>query len=483
MTVEKRNEVGHISFLDCTLRDGGYQNNWLFSNSFIENYLRCMSQTPIQYVEIGQRSLDIANEFGSPYFSNQWLLNTARRILRSSQKIVMLVNGRDLGADMMDSIFFDVDFGLYDLVRVAITEKELAIKKPLLCDLALRVPLSVNIMRADSIASHRKIKNAVASIKPSFVYFADSFGAMFPADFEKLVSDYSSLGTSIGVHAHDNLGLAIANTHSAIKSGAKIVDFTVGGMGRGAGNCVGEIFLTSCKDLNLNDWQSYLNFAETDMKQLQSDFGWGTNSFYAIGSRNGEHPTVTFNKLSKTQTEEDVRDLLNKYIEKERSDNVDKIDMETGTLGCFDATDALQSQQVVIALALDQDKPYQDYVLKKQYGKHPKIFMDGKRGFVGDGRAYGVSSEKNHTISISEITEGGAVGNVNLPQQDQTKFMNVVLWLQKLNVKNVVLLGAVGTNQNFDSDMEKLSQIIGMKFTIVGPKMVNGHAFVNWYSV
>ena len=41
--------------LDCTLRDGGYYNNWDFSKKFIQNYLNYISKTNISYVELGFR--------------------------------------------------------------------------------------------------------------------------------------------------------------------------------------------------------------------------------------------------------------------------------------------------------------------------------------------------------------------------------------------------------------------------------------------
>ena len=46
-----------INLLDCTLRDGGYYNNWNFPKLLINNYLSAIAETKIDYVEIGFRFL------------------------------------------------------------------------------------------------------------------------------------------------------------------------------------------------------------------------------------------------------------------------------------------------------------------------------------------------------------------------------------------------------------------------------------------
>ena len=47
----------NIKILDCTLRDGGYYNNWDFSNELISDYLNTMRDSSVDYVELGFRSL------------------------------------------------------------------------------------------------------------------------------------------------------------------------------------------------------------------------------------------------------------------------------------------------------------------------------------------------------------------------------------------------------------------------------------------
>ena len=46
-----------IKHLDCTLRDGGYYNNWDFKDSLINKYLKVIDSLNIDYCEIGFRFL------------------------------------------------------------------------------------------------------------------------------------------------------------------------------------------------------------------------------------------------------------------------------------------------------------------------------------------------------------------------------------------------------------------------------------------
>lgn len=68
------------------------------------------------------------------------------------------------------------------------------------------------------------------------VYVVDSYGTMLPADVERYVRVVADTGRVVGFHGHDNLGMANANSLAAAHAGAALVDATLNGIGRGAGN-------------------------------------------------------------------------------------------------------------------------------------------------------------------------------------------------------------------------------------------------------
>ena len=70
-----------IYHLDCTLRDGGYYNNWNFSIELIEKYLQSMAEIKIDYVEIGFRSLEKKEFRGACAYSTDEFLNSIKTSL------------------------------------------------------------------------------------------------------------------------------------------------------------------------------------------------------------------------------------------------------------------------------------------------------------------------------------------------------------------------------------------------------------------
>ena len=59
-------EKQKITLLDCTLRDGGYYNNWDFDPELVKLYLKSMAEASMDVVEIGFRSPP-KNSFMGPY--------------------------------------------------------------------------------------------------------------------------------------------------------------------------------------------------------------------------------------------------------------------------------------------------------------------------------------------------------------------------------------------------------------------------------
>ena len=83
-----------LNLLDCTLRDGGYYNNWDFSEKLIQNYLVNLSRTRIKYVEIGFRNFKQNRQLGATGYTEDKLLNKLQ--IPSNLKIGVMVNASEL---------------------------------------------------------------------------------------------------------------------------------------------------------------------------------------------------------------------------------------------------------------------------------------------------------------------------------------------------------------------------------------------------
>ena len=112
--------------------------------------------------------------------------------------------------------------------------------------------VTINLMQIseqteEKIASVAKLSQ---KILPDILYFADSLGGMDPSQISNLVKIFrKNWKGTLGIHTHDNLGKAIANSLAARNLGVTWLDCTVMGMGRGAGNAQTEYLLIEMQNI------------------------------------------------------------------------------------------------------------------------------------------------------------------------------------------------------------------------------------------
>ena len=118
-----------------------------------------------------------------------------------------------------------------------------------------------------------------------YFYMVDSYGGVYPNDVKdtiQLVKSYIP-DVPLGFHGHNNMELALINTLTAIDEGCEMVDATITGMGRGAGNVKTELLLTALNaqgklDVDFNPLSKVVD----GFTDLQKTFEWGTNLPYMV---------------------------------------------------------------------------------------------------------------------------------------------------------------------------------------------------------
>jgi 4-hydroxy 2-oxovalerate aldolase len=133
----------------------------------------------------------------------------------------------------------------------------------------------------------------IAKTPCSTVVVVDSFGSMYQEQIKSLVERYKKAldgtGKEVGLHAHNNQELAFANTIEAIINGANRIDATMGGMGRGAGNCRMELLLGFLRNPRYHVrpvWQLIQDY----VVPLQRTMEWGALPPYVIAGQYNQHP-------------------------------------------------------------------------------------------------------------------------------------------------------------------------------------------------
>ena len=147
-----------------------------------------------------------------------------------------IINKKNLDASVK-KLFVKKIKSKIDLVRVAFHYNELddtLVIAKVLKNLGYQVGLNLmqisEIPLKELVIASKKINKSNADI----FYFADSLGSLDPDDVQKIVEVIKeNWKGEVGIHAHDNLSKAIANTKQAIKHGVKWTDCTITGMWRG----------------------------------------------------------------------------------------------------------------------------------------------------------------------------------------------------------------------------------------------------------
>ena len=291
-----------IKIIDCTLRDGGYYNNWKFDDSLVEQYIAAIVESNIDIVEIGFRFLPLNCDLGALAFSTDQYLN--QLTLLNDIDVAVMINAKefvesDLGvATALNSIFNNRSDSVVDIVRIAthvddINECQLIAS--ILSKLGYRVFL--NLMQIDSIKS-AVLSNVVNQIKEwghiEVFYFADSFGNLNARSIGNIVETIKPVWEGeIGIHAHDNKGHALINSLSAIDLGVNYVDATILGMGRGAGNTKMENLLVEITDKGMGEYDPGVIFPLVlkEFSQLQEQYKWGSSIYYYLSAVHGIHPS------------------------------------------------------------------------------------------------------------------------------------------------------------------------------------------------
>ena len=121
-----------------------------------------------------------------------------------------------------------------------------------------------------------------------YLYMADSYGAVLPDYIVKTVKKLKSItSVKLGYHGHNNLEMGLINALKAIEHGVEIIDASITGMGRGAGNLKTELLLTYLAAENLKEVNfEHLDALVNQFEGLQATYQWGNNLAYMVSGAN-----------------------------------------------------------------------------------------------------------------------------------------------------------------------------------------------------
>lgn len=312
--------------LDCTLRDGAYLVNKTFGDNVIRGIINGLAEANIDIIEIGFLQTEEFGE-GKTVFKNA---EDAARFIPNNK-------GNAMYAVMADYSRYDVEMldenphNSFDAVRVCFFKHE-RFGAVDFCKRVVEKGYKVFVQPVDilgySDAELLDLINRINPIDPYCFSIVDTFGSMYEDDLERVfhIINHNLIYTSkVGFHSHNNLQMSSALSQSFLKmtysSRESVVDTTVSGMGRGAGNTPTELIVQYMihklgYSYNLD---AILDLIDTYMPGIRSQCTWGyTTPYFIAGCYSAHVNNITYLSNKNGVLSKDIRYILNKLGDQKR---------------------------------------------------------------------------------------------------------------------------------------------------------------------
>ncbi|MBL7684752.1 MAG: hypothetical protein JNK65_01820 [Deltaproteobacteria bacterium] len=231
-------KIKSFHLMDVSIREGGYVPHFKISLDEVSTLVDFLDSCHLTHLEI-------ATVGGSPIDGKSQiaLLEAAKS---SSRKVKIGA----LYAPTHVSIDYD-EYGQYlellDFIRIGTNVHEIKLAKPWIEKAKKKnIPIFFQMIRSPAFSPLKVAQTAkkIEKMGVDVVYLVDSMGSFLPSD----VVDYvkcikNEISIPLGFHGHDNLGMALSNSITALQEGCEWVDASIFGCGRQAGNCQLETLL------------------------------------------------------------------------------------------------------------------------------------------------------------------------------------------------------------------------------------------------
>lgn len=313
-----------ISLLDCTLRDGGYINHWHFKERQIEMVLQSLSASGVEIVECGYLTATPDEQEDSTRYG--CIADVITHIKDENQSYVVMINHGDYAIDQLVPQSETAVEG----IRLAFHQKSAAAalsdaKK--IMDLGYALYLQPMITKNYSHAAFLSLIQSTNQLGAKAFYIVDSFGSMLPDEFGHLMrlAD-SALDESIalGYHSHNNMQLAFSNAITLCNAGLErevIIDASIYGMGRGAGNLNTELIADYLNHAMKKSYDTLpmLEVIDAFLGTLMAENPWGFSPAQYLSASFDCHPSYAKYLIDKnTNHIVGVRKVLEKIPKEKR---------------------------------------------------------------------------------------------------------------------------------------------------------------------
>ncbi len=313
----------NVVLLDCTLRDGGYNNDWCFGHDTLIGVFERIVSAGVDFLEVG--FLDQRRPF-----------DPDRSIFPDTASVAKVFGGLDRGRTKLVGM---IDFGTCDISHVqpraescldgirVIFKKHLREPAMAFCrqlkDMGYIVfsqLVSITSYTDDELMDLIRLVN---DVKPHAVSIVDTYGLLHKGNlfhYYEMLDRHVDRGVAVGYHSHNNFQLAYANSIELInrhrdRSRTLLCDGSLFGMGKGAGNAPIELLCMYMRDNFGKDYHvsQLLEAIDANIVPLYAKYHWGYSLKAFVAASNDCHPNyVSYLVDKKTLSIKSVNEILSR---------------------------------------------------------------------------------------------------------------------------------------------------------------------------
>ena len=507
-----------IRILDCTLRDGGYVNHFAFGDRATKLIIDGIVASGVEYVEVG--------------FLRNEKKNSETTVFLSVDEITpYLPSQRTVGG-----YFAMIVYGQYDLdklpekkacgidgIRVTFKKNEIDDALAYICSIRAKgyiVSANPTGIHAYSDQEFIALLEKINNIQPDIFALVDTLGLLKRTELLRLfylVEHNLSPQIALAFHSHNNLQMSFAHAQTLIEAGMKrplIIDTSLRGMGRGAGNLCTELLLQYLNDSQDKQYNlvPLLVIIDEFIDKIHSKTPWGYNLPYYLAASLRCHPNyAAFLSDKGTVPIAAISDILSSVPEEKKStydklliqklyltylaDKVDdsqtlrKLQEEIGqrTVLLLGPGSTMYTEREKILNYIAENNPY---IVSVNF-RPKRIAVD--KVFISNIRRFEEQSDYSNVIITSNIK------NTNLPQLDYSSYLNdsaqadsallmILQVLIRIGIKSISCAGMDGygefktnfyradisaqpiisgedrRNEDISAELQRLSEKIGIHF-------------------
>lgn len=477
----------NFKVLDCTLRDGGYVNNFAFGEDTVRKIIAGLVNAGLEYVEVGffkNTKSDIETTIFTSFSDVEHLLPATKN---NSKYFAMIVYGT-----------FDIDKipeksqTKIDGIRVTFKGKEI--------DEALAYIKQIQdkgyIVSANPTGVHQYSDSELLSLigkinqyNPDIFAIVDTLGLLKSDELLRifyLINHNLNKNITIAFHSHNNLQLSFSNAQALLTAHTKrelIIDTAVRGMGRGAGNLCTELLL---QYLNDNFDKKYhlipiLKIIDEQIDKIYATNPWGYNVPYYLAASMKCHPNYASFLTDKASISvESMSEILALIPENKKSNYDEKLIQAlylrfqeneiNDTLALENLKKNIANREVLIIAPGKSINLYKDKILSYINEKKPYVISINFRPeafsvdnvFISNARRFSEQTSMEKVLVTSNIKAENVItfnygSYLNNSEMADNSCLMLLKILIKTGIKNVVFAGmdgfSNGNDNYFDSSM------------------------------